>query len=177
MDLILPEALLAVRQPADAVRVGLIAVLAPANKPPHKGATMYQPQVAEADFIGMLLPVLAVPAVRLHRQAAALHQLQLRPAQVAAHVRQDIIGCLIMAVGVCLTVQQTVAQPTPQLQHLLLLHQHQLHLLPVNLLRLKQQVQQPNLLLLQLHLVQLNRVPLRLPQANPSLPLPILNGG
>lgn len=125
---------------------------------------MYQPQVAEADFIGMLLPALAVRAAPLHRQAAALHQLQLHPAQVTVHVRQDIIGCLIMAVGVCLTAQaavQVAADLHQQLQLLLL------QLLPVSLLRLKQQVQQLDLLPPQLHLLQPNQALLRLQQVHP----------
>lgn len=161
--------LIAVRRLADAATVGLIIARALVNKLRHKDATMYQPQVAEADFIGMLLPALAVRAVRLHRQAAALHQLQLRPAQVAAPVRQDIIGCLIMAVGVCLT-PQAVADLRQQLQLLLL------QLLPVSPLRLKQPVRQLNLLLLQLHLLQLNQALLRPQQVNPHLLLPIPNG-
>lgn len=145
--------LIVVRQRADAAAVGLILARALVSKPHHKDATMCQLQVAEADFIGTLLLALAVRAVRLRRQAAALHQPQLHPAQVAAHVRQDIIGCLIMADGVCLTAQAQAADLHQQL-HLLLLQ-----LLPVNLLRLKQQVQ--------LHLLQPNQAPLLRQQVNP----------
>lgn len=160
--------LIVVRQRADAAAVGLILARAPVSKLRHKDAIMCQLQVAEADFIGTLLPALAVRAVPLHRQAATLHQPQLHPAQVAAHVHQDIIGCLTMADGVCLTAQAQAAD--------LLLHlprqQPQLlqRLLLANLLRLKQRLlhqHQPNQLRLQPQLLQPNQALLLRQQVNP----------
>ena len=166
-----PQAQVVLRHPGDAEAVGLIMVHALANKPHHRDATMCQLQVAEADFIGILLPALAVRVV--HHQVA-LRQLQLHQAQQAAdHVRQDIIGCLTVADGACLTEQPAVAQPVRQLQHTHLLHQHpqqhqpRLRLLKhqqAQLLHLPQQLpQQPNQALL-LH-----------PQVNPYLLPPTLN--
>lgn len=161
---------------ADAAAAGLITVRVLANKPPHKDATMFQPQVVEVDFIGILLPALAAKVARLHRQHHQVppHQLQPHPAEpVAARVRQDIIGCLTMAAGVCLTAQ--APQAADLRQHLL-----QLRLLPPNLLllRLKQRLlhrRQLNLpLRRQPHLLQPKPVLLLHPQANPRQP-PVLN--
>lgn len=169
----IPVLLIAVRQRADAAAVGSIIARALVNKLHHKDATMCRRPAAEADFIGILLPVLAVRAVRLRLQAA-LHQLQLHPGQqVAAPVHQDITGCLIVAVGVCLTAQAVQAATQPPI---ILLRQRQLQLPPVNLLRLKQRLlhqRQPNLPLRQPHLLQ-RLVPLRLQQVNPHQP-PALN--
>jgi hypothetical protein len=79
----------AVRLPADAAQVGLIAVPAPANKLHRKDVTTYQPPVVAVAFIGMLPPV---PVVRAAHLQAALLQPQLRPVQQADHVHQVTIG-------------------------------------------------------------------------------------
>lgn len=160
--------LLAILLLGDAEAVGLILALALVNKLHRKDVTMCQRQAAEADFIGTLLLALAVQAVQRHRQAG-LRQLQLHPDQPAAHVRQDIIGCLTAADGVCLTEQATdqPQQPLRQLRILRPLLQPRPSLL---LLQLKHQ---RNLLLRQ----QPNPVPLRPQPVSPYRLRPILNGG
>lgn len=62
------------RRRADAVQAGLILPLALARRPHRKDATMYRPQVVEADFIGMLEPVRVVQ-LRLRLAVELLHQL------------------------------------------------------------------------------------------------------
>lgn len=71
-----------------------------------------------------------------------LPQVTLHPAevQVAGLVQAGITGCLTMAVGVCLTAQPAVAQPTRQLRLLQLL-------LNLRLLRQLQPQLKPALLL------------------------------
>lgn len=144
--------------PADAATAGLTIVHVLAKQPHRKDATMYRHPVAGPDFIGMLLPVPAVPAI--HLQLLPVLQLQLRPAQ-QAHVRQDTIGCLIMADGACLTAQQAAADPQ---QHLRLL------------LQLLQQLRQLNQPLRQQLRRQQPKPVLLLPQqANPHRLPPVLN--
>lgn len=147
---------------ADAEAVGLITVHAPVKPLLHRGVTMFQLQVAEADFIGILLPALAAKADHLHRQhhQAVPHQLQppLPAEPVVALVRQAIIGCLTMAVGVCLMV--LVVAGLPQLAQ---------RLLPVNPLPLR--LKQQHLLNLLLPQRQLQNLALLLPQQVNPLPL------
>lgn len=155
LQVLLRVLLIAARHLEDAAVVGLTIALVLASKPHRKDATMCQRQAAGPDFIGMLLPAPAVRVAHLHLQQEALCQ---RRPQAEAHVHQAITGCLIAAVGVCLTAQAQAVQAArvdPH-QHLLL---HSLLLL-----RLKHQLSQ---LLHQPHLPQPNQVPLLLQQANP----------